>query len=154
MSTYAVEYSRATGAVVGALRDDGASVPRDDGNADWRAFTAWADAQAPPVDYTTPAAPVYTEAWLVQAARAAAQSLLDAQKDHVADLLRAIVLVLLDELNTLRQRDRDRAADVAAATSLADLKTRWAARPSLADRTAAQARAAVAAKLSDGSADA
>lgn len=60
-----------------------------------------------------------------------------------ARLLRAIGSVLVDELNILRQRDRDRAADVAAATSLADLKTRWAARSTLADRTLAQAKQAI-----------
>ena len=58
-------------------------------------------------------------------------------------VLRALVLVLLGENNVLRQRDRDRATDVAGSGSLAALKTAWAARAPLADRTAAQARTAI-----------
>jgi hypothetical protein len=67
--------------------------------------------------------------------------------------LRAIALVLLDEINTLRQRDRDRSADVAASTSLADLKTRWAARSALNDRNLTQAKQALKDKIDAGSAD-
>lgn len=70
-----------------------------------------------------------------------------------AKVIRAVFLVALDEVNLLRQRDVDRAVDVAASTSLADLKTRWAARNALADRTAAQFRNAVQAKINAGSAD-
>lgn len=68
-------------------------------------------------------------------------------------VLRGILLAAIDEINLLRQRDRDRAADVAAATSLADLKTRWAARAALTDRTAAQAKTAVVNKINSGDAD-
>lgn len=67
--------------------------------------------------------------------------------------MRAILLVIRDEINLLRQRDRDRSVDVAAATTLADLKARWALRPSLDDRTSAQGKAAVQARLSSGEAD-
>lgn len=70
-----------------------------------------------------------------------------------AILIRAILLTALDEINLLRQRDRDRSADVAAATSLADLKARWAARSSLGDRTGAQLKAAVQNKINAGTAD-
>lgn len=86
--------------------------------------------------------------------RAEAKALIDATEDRVADLLRAIVLLTVAELNVLRQRDRDRSADVAAATSLDNLKTRWAARTALADRTAAQARQAIKNFLDAGDADA
>lgn len=72
---------------------------------------------------------------------------------YIAKVLRAIVLLVLDEINTLRTRDRDRSADVAAATSLTNLQTRWALRSSLADRTPAQARTAIFNKIDSGSAD-
>lgn len=73
--------------------------------------------------------------------------------DPVARAIRAAVLLMMDELNVLRQRDRDRATDVAAATSLADLKTRWALRPGLADRNAGQMRPNLVARVSTPDAD-
>ncbi len=63
--------------------------------------------------------------------------------DFWGRILRAIVTLVVDEINILRTRDRDRSVDVAAATTLADLKTRWAARSSLANRTYAQAKTAI-----------
>ena len=68
-------------------------------------------------------------------------------------VLRALMLTALDEINLLRERDVDRAADVAVATSLVDLKTRWAARPALAARTAVQLRTAITNKINAGDAD-
>lgn len=73
--------------------------------------------------------------------------------DVMPEALRSLVILLLSEINTLRQRDRDRAVDVAAATSLANLQTRWAARPPLNDRTAQQAKAALLANIDSGQAD-
>ena len=49
--------------------------------------------------------------------------------------LRAIVAVLTDEVNALRERTRDNAQDVADATDLADLQDRWAAHAALDDTT-------------------
>ena len=66
---------------------------------------------------------------------------------------RALALMLLDEFNDLRKRDRDRTADVAAATNLANLKTLWAARADLSDRTIAQVKTAYQNKIDAGSAD-
>ncbi len=74
--------------------------------------------------------------------RQAARNIFDTL-DFWGRILRAVVSLVVDEINILRQRDRDRAVDVAAAISLADLKVRWAARSSLADRTYAQARTAI-----------
>lgn len=68
-------------------------------------------------------------------------------------LIRALLLILLDEINVLRQRDVDRSADVAAATTLADLKTRWAARTALNARTATQLRTAIENRINSGDAD-
>lgn len=70
-----------------------------------------------------------------------------------AKVLRAVLLLILDELNDLRKRDRDRAVDVAASANLADLKTRWAAQSTLSDRTATQARNAIKNKIDAGDAD-
>lgn len=102
-----------------------------------------------------------TEKANVDAAIALARLILERQRaeslyDSTAPLgkiLRAVILLVLDEINDLRTRDRDRATDVAAATSLADLKTRWAARSSLTDRTASQVRTAIRNKIESGSAD-
>lgn len=84
--------------------------------------------------------------------RAAAKAALDAVRDDGV-LLRGLLKLLIDELNILRQRDRDRAVDVAAATSLTNLQTRWAARAALNDRTAAQARNALKSVYDAGDAD-
>ena len=71
-------------------------------------------------------------------------------------ILRAVVLTLVDEINLLRQRLAAQDAVVAAATSLADLKSRWATMASASpvpDRTPVQAKNAIAAKLNSGGAD-
>lgn len=80
------------------------------------------------------------------AAKLAAKRIIDGLPGYQ---LRGLAKIMIDEINTLRQRDRDRSDDVAAATSLADLKTRWAARSTLNDRTLAQAKTAYKA-LMDG----
>lgn len=90
-----------------------------------------------------------TPEWL----RSKAKKFMVNSADHLADVVRAVVLVLIDEINILRLRDRDRSTDVAAATSLADLKTRWAARSQLNDRTGLQAKSAINIKLDAGEAD-
>lgn len=85
--------------------------------------------------------------------RALASALLDGP-DGPQKLERGILLVLLDEINALRGWLVSFKVATAASTSLADLKTRVAALPDMPDRTAAQARSAVAGKISSGSADA
>lgn len=88
--------------------------------------------------------------------RAAADALLASDPSPASKLTRAVVLTALGEFNLLRQRLTDQDAAVAAATSLADLKSRWAAvagNDPMAQRTAAQLRAAVKAQIDGGSAD-
>jgi hypothetical protein len=68
-------------------------------------------------------------------------------------LLRALLLVLLDELNNIREWLVSFQNQVALATTLADLKTRVATLPAMPDRTAAQARTAIGNKISSGAAD-
>ncbi|HEY1191065.1 MAG TPA: hypothetical protein VGE74_25755 [Gemmata sp.] len=50
MSTsYTAIHDDLTGRFQGVLRDDGAQVPRDEGNADWQVFLAWNATADPPV---------------------------------------------------------------------------------------------------------
>jgi hypothetical protein len=87
------------------------------------------------------------------AARANGSSNID--DDHTAlwKALRGAAAVLVDELNILRQWEMSLKAAVAAATSLADLKTSVAALPNLPDRTLAQAKSAIQAKITGGVVD-
>lgn len=57
--------------------------------------------------------------------------------------------IIKDELNILRGWTLDFKAEVAAATSLADLQTRVAGLPDLADRTLAQLRTAINNRISE-----
>lgn len=66
---------------------------------------------------------------------------------------RGFALVTLDEINTLREWITTFKADVAAATSLTDLKTRVAAEPNFPDRTPTQLKNAVKTKISSGGAN-
>lgn len=84
--------------------------------------------------------------------RSDAKALLSAL-DALGILERAFGDAVKDEINLLRERDRDRSVDVAAATNLADLKTRWAARAALNDRTWAQLKTVLENKMDSGSVD-
>lgn len=68
-------------------------------------------------------------------------------------LLRAVAAVLVDELNIARGWTVSFKAEVAAAASLADLKTRVATLPTLNDRTLAQAKTAILNKIASGDVD-
>src|SRR5688572_6634246 len=134
----------------GVLRvSDGAFIPNDERNSDWRIYQSWVTAGGQPL--AAVAEPTPQE--IVEHERGEGIAELLTGTSGAAKLVRGILLVALDEINLLRQRDRDRSVDVAAATSLADLKTRWAARASLADRTGAQLKNAVENKIDAGSAD-
>ena len=93
------------------------------------------------------------ETFVTQQDRTQASVALNDNRAPSWKVLRAVAAVLVDEINALRQRDRDRSADVAAATNLADLKTRWAARSTLADRTMAQAKTAIQTTIAAGTVD-
>ena len=67
--------------------------------------------------------------------------------------LRALVKVLLDENNNLRQWITSFKAEVEASSNLADFKTRVAALPNTPDRTLAQAKTAIQNKIDDKSVD-
>lgn len=72
----------------------------------------------------------------------------------IGQVLRAEVLVLVDEINLLRQWITSFKAAVAASSSLADLKTRTAALANMPDRTAAQAKNAIVSKVQSTSSNA
>ena len=67
--------------------------------------------------------------------------------------LRALVKVLLDENNTLRQWITSFKIQVAASSNLADFKTRVAGLPSTQDRTLAQAKTAIVNAIDIGAVD-
>lgn len=71
----------------------------------------------------------------------------------IGDIVAALALLTLEEINVLRQWITSFKAAVAASTSLADLRTRVAALSNTPDRTRTQLLSAVTAKLSDGSLD-
>ena len=74
----------------------------------------------------------------------------------VADLdklLRASAGVTIDEINALRDWITSFKAAVAAATNLANLQTRVAALADMPDRTLAQAKTAIVAKIDSGTVD-
>ncbi len=129
--------------------DDGALIPVAVGNRDYDAYVDWLDDG----NTITPAdpAPTTLEITATQRVQAVEQFLNDSAP--LSKALRALIITAMDEINLLRQRDVDRSIDVAAATSLADLKTRWAARSALSDRTIAQLKTAVQNKINAGSAD-
>lgn len=110
-------------------------------------------AEAADIEAEWAANPPLTPQQILEALRSRAAAVVDRLLDEQAAVNRAILLVMMDEINLLRQRDVDRSIDVAAAANLADLKTRWAARAALPQRTANQIRPAVQAKITNGSAD-
>lgn len=73
--------------------------------------------------------------------------------DHNAKLLRAIIIVLLDENNSLRSWIRAFKTETAAATNLANFQARVAGLPNVPDRTLTQARNAVKSKIAAGDVD-
>ena len=88
-----------------------------------------------------------TAAAAAQAASAAAFNAFQAELDNAQLITKGLALTILDELNRTTNRIRDFDAAVKAATSLADLKTRVAGLLPIPERTVAQLKAAVKAKV-------
>ena len=93
------------------------------------------------------------DAWLNLRQRSEANSTLDASTVSAAKLYRATAAVLVDEINLLRQWLVAFKVEVAAAATLADLKTRVAGLPNMPDRTLAQAKTAITSKINGGGVD-
>lgn len=68
-------------------------------------------------------------------------------------LLRALADIIRDEINILRQWDAAFKVEVAAASNLADLKTRVATLPATPDRTLAQLKTAIQNRIDSGQVD-
>lgn len=91
-------------------------------------------------------------AWLTQKLRDAAKAQWS-EPDKVGKALRCYAAIDLSELNVLRTWLVDFKAEVSAATSLADLKTRVAALPNTPDRTMIQLRNLIDSCLDGGTQD-
>lgn len=89
---------------------------------------------------------------LLLAQRGGAKDIFDSAVSD-GKILKAVVLLLIDELNDLRKWSRDFKTETAAATNLSNFQARVATLPTLADRTAAQARTAIRTKIDNGDAD-
>ncbi len=80
---------------------------------------------------------------VAEAANQVAATTAFADKTPVSRIQRAVAVVIMNEFNLVRQRLRAQDAAIAAATSLADLKTRWAALAAVPDRTLSQVKTAI-----------
>lgn len=127
-------------------RGDGVAVRIDTANG--QAPTQAAQDAILNADVSAPAVTAREAVRLRTFATAAFQAI---QNDAIRD--RAIVLVAIDEINILRDWITQFKSQVALASSLADLKTRVAALPNVPQRTATQAKTAVASKIDAGGAD-
>ncbi len=86
----------AAGIFMGVSPGDGVFVPNDPGSQDYQAFLLWNAAQQPPLDVSD-----QPPADQTAALRSTAVTLL-ASPDSQPKLLRALMLVVLDEINALR----------------------------------------------------
>jgi hypothetical protein len=97
--------------------------------------------------------PTGDAAYLNQLGRDQAVDAIDNDRTSHWKAERAAAAVLVDEINLLRDWNTGLASAVAAATSLADLKTRVALLPALPDRTLSQAKTAIQNKITSGVVD-
>ena len=97
--------------------------------------------------------PAADTAYLNTTARTNATTAIDTNVAADWKALRGAAAVLVDEINLLREWNTGLASAVAAASSLADLKTRVALLPALPDRTLAQAKTAIQNKITSGVVD-
>ena len=99
------------------------------------------------------------DAWAAQIQAETLASSRSGAKNSVDELspegvrLRASLLVVMEEMNALRQWLASFKTEVAAATNLSDLKTRVATLPATPDRTALQLKTAIRGKIDGGFAD-
>lgn len=89
---------------------------------------------------------------LLAALRSGAKNLFDSTASD-GKILKAVVILLIDELNDLRTWTRDFKTQTAAATSFSNLQTRVATLATLSNRNSDQARTAIRTKIDNGVAD-
>lgn len=122
----------------------GQVVIQDDGAGPY--LKVWNLPGSPPTDQEIADAIAAIPAATSLASRVAAKNSIDAVSTP-ARLHRAVVSLLVDELNVLRGWTRNFEAAVAASATLAELKTRIANLTDLSDRTNIQAFAAIKAAI-------
>lgn len=89
----------------------------------------------------------------LQQLRQQAKDVLDEQRAAQSATLRALVIVLIDEINNLRQWTVALQQQTALATNLANFQKRVSQLPTLNDRTPQQARNAIKSQINAGNAD-
>lgn len=95
----------------------------------WDAFLAW---DAVPGNDPAPFDP-FTPEELDEQNREIARQLVQFFKTPEGRAFRALMVLILDQLNVLRERDRDRNDALQAGSTLGAIKTNWAALPALND---------------------
>lgn len=128
-------------------QSDGAGIPNDMGNRDWKAFQEWL---LTPGNVPGVADPPLTPAVILANEIAAAVDLYLNSAHPILKVQRGAALVTMDELNLLRQWLVLFKATVAVASTLADLKTGVATLPNMPDRVATQIRTAIQTKITSG----
>ena len=123
---YAAVHDPETGRFLGVRRADGAHVPPDPRNADWRAFLGWNAAAVPPVD--TADRPPPTAAELLARARLKALTEFGGRADDTAIAIR----LLIDAVCTL-SNDRFQALGQGRPLTLPNLLAYVAANPTAGD---------------------
>lgn len=109
----------------------------------WKAPADWNAVGAGPVEMTQGEKDA-VDAAIATAARQAAATVLD----NAEDIVRAMMLTILDEFNLHAARQTSLLAQIAAATSLANLQSRVASNvTAIPQRTTQQLRTAIAGKL-------
>lgn len=120
------------------------TLPADSTEAEWAAAFLAARGRLPDTG---------GEHWNHTPLRLIAHNYITTSNDPTLKVVRALALSVLSELNTLRGWLASFKTEVAAAASLADLKTRVAGLPATPDRTRQQLVNAILAKIDDGTAD-
>jgi hypothetical protein len=119
-----------------------------------KVFVAWTQVPTPAqIAQVSAAVTAYVVPTEVEELRAQAKDHLTLNPSAEMKLLRATVGIMVDEINVLREWLTSFQAAVAAAATLAALKTSVAALTALPDRTLAQAKTALGAKLDTGVVD-
>jgi hypothetical protein len=90
--------------------------------------------------------------WLLTKSYEIASGYLNITTDEVR-VLRALVIVLIGEINSLRTWTRNFKAETAAATNLSNFQSRVATLATLTNRTAAEARQAIQEQINSGASD-
>lgn len=110
-------------------------------------------AEAAAIESEWAAHPPPTDQQIVERLRAAANAALGQLEDRQTMLLRALVLVLLDELNAHAAKINAILTAIDNGSTLAQVKSNIAAIADYPTRTAAQVRAALQDKVTNGDAD-